>query len=284
MKKRDLCKALSAAVCVAMGLTFASCDKAENTTEQQETKETIAEVTTVSSEETETSFEETSVTSEAITGNPYESFIEGYKEAIINRTSVWYYGPDGDIDELDPDIGPGLIVDEMSDYLFYTLYDLDSNGVPELIIGLDVTGDHMQSKTMITGIVTLDGSDYKIVAAGWSRSSLEYVGEGYFVNSGSGGAFLHYDAVYRYDGVAKELETVGILVTEYSESDDTDIHYSYFADEKDAYAAYPAYGDERAVCFDDEAQQMYDSDFNLAMSKTNELLGVSWEMVDLHDL
>ena len=80
----------------------------------------------------------------------------------------------------------------------------------------------------------------------------------------------------------KELATVGVLVTEYSETEE--IFYSYFDDIDKAYAAYPAYGNENAVCFDAEAQQKYDNDFLLATSKTNELTDAQWEIVDLHDL
>ncbi|MCR5328376.1 MAG: hypothetical protein K6E12_05980 [Saccharofermentans sp.] len=288
MKNINMTKALSAGLCVAMGFSCAACGYPDDTrpyeTEAEETTAaTSAEETTTETASTVTEIsEETAATSVEIAGNPYESFIEGYKDAIINRTSVWYYGPDIDPNDLSVDYGQGLIVDEMSDYMYYTLYDLDKDGVEELIIGCDVTGDHMQSCTMITGIVTLEGSAYKIVAAGWSRSSLEYVGEGYFVNSGSGGAFLHYDAVFRYDGAAKELATVGVLVTEYSETED--IFYSYFDSIDKAYAAYPAYGNENAICFDEEAQQKYDNDLLTAQSKTNELIGVEWQIVDLHDL
>ena len=288
MKRIDLAKALSAGLCVAMGLSFAACGYPDDTRPYETEAEETTTTTTAAQESVETTAQvteitdETTATSAEIVGNPYESFIEGYRDAIINRTSVWYYGPDIDPNDFSTDYGQGLIVDELSDYLFYTLYDLDKDGVPELIIGCDVTGDHMKGRTMITGIVTLDGSDYKIVAAGWSRSSLEYVGEGYFVNSGSGGAFLHYDAVFRYDGTVKELATVGVLVTEYSETEE--IFYSYFDNIDKAYAAYPAYGNENAVCFDDEAQQKYDNDFLLATSKTNELTDAQWEMLDLHDL
>lgn len=288
MKKINLTKALSAGLCVAMGLSMAACGYPDDTRPYETEPEETTTTTAAAEESIETTVEiteiseETTTTSAEIAGNPYESFIEGYKDAIINRTSVWYYGPGIDPNDFSTDYGQGLIVDEMSDYMYYTLYDLDKDGVVELIIGCDVTGDHMKSCTMITGIVTLEGSDYKIVAAGWSRSSLEYVGEGYFVNSGSGGAFLHYDAVFRYDGAAKELATVGVLVTEYSETEE--IFYSYFDDIDKAYAAYPAYGNENAVCFDDEAQQKYDNDFLLATSKTNELTDAQWEIVDLHDL
>ena len=288
MKKINLTKALSAGLCVATGLSIAACGYPDDTRPYETEAEETTTTTTAAEETVNTTAvvteitEETTTTSSEIAGNPYESFIEGYKDAIINQTSVWYYGPGIDADDFSTDYGQGLIVSEMSDYLFYTLYDIDKDGVVELIIGCDVTGDHMKSCTMITGVVTLDGSDYKIVAAGWTRSSLEYVGEGYFVNSGSGGAFLHYDAVFRYDGAAKELATVGVLVTEYSDTEE--VFYSYFDSIDKAYAAYPAYGNENAYCFDDDAQQKYDNDFLLATSKTNELTDAQWEMVDLHDL
>lgn len=305
MKKEITAEILSLGLCVVMSVSMAACNKTEGTrrTTAETEFETIAiidetaltkpegsseETTEVTSEQTteetsaETTSEQTSQSSERVTVNPYEKFIEGYKEAIINPTDTWYYGPGADTSDY-MNLGQGLIVVEIQGGFSYTLFDIDKDGVDELIIGGIYTDGENAKHVFVTGVVTLDGDGYKIVAAGWSRSSLEYTGEGYFVNSGSGGAALHYDIVYTYDGKNKELATVGALVTEYvGNAEITKAQYSYFTDEHDAYSAYPAYGDDRALCFDEEAKNKIQKDQELAYSKNNELLNAQWIDVDCH--
>ena len=284
MKKGIVVKVLSAGLCVAVSVSMAACAKTEETrdTTEEETIETEIIKPIESSEET--SSEETTETTEQTTEedkiNPYEEFIQGYKEAIANPTDTWYYGPGVDTSDY-MNLGQGLIVVEIQNAFSYTLFDIDKDGVDELIIGGVYTNSNNVKFVYVTGVVALDGDGYKIVAAGWSRSSLEYVGEGYFVNSGSGGAALHYDEVSVYDGENKELTTVGALVTEYvGNAERTEAQYSYFTDVHDAYSASPAYGDSRALCFDQEAEDKNKKDLELAYSKNNELLDAQWIDVD----
>ena len=284
MKKGIAVKVLLAGLCVAVSVSMAACAKTEETREttEEETIETKIIKPIESSEETTS--EETTETTEQTTEedkiNPYEEFIQGYKEAIANPTDTWYYGPGVDTSDY-MNLGQGLIVVEIQNGFSYTLFDIDKDGVDELIIGGVYTNSNNVKFVYVTGVVALDGNGYKIVAAGWSRSSLEYVGEGYFVNSGSGGAALHYDEVSVYDGENKELTTVGALVTEYvGNAERTEAQYSYFTDVHDAYSASPAYGDSRALCFDQEAKDKYEKDLELAYSKNNELLDAQWIDVD----
>ena len=285
MKKGIAVKVLSAGLCVAVSVSMAACTKTEETKEttEEETIETELTKPVETSEETtteETTTETTEQTTEAVKVNPYEEFIQGYKEAIVNPTDTWYYGPGVDTSDY-MNLGQGLIVSEIQNGFSYTLFDIDKDGTDELIIGgIYIKGDNSKF-IYVSGVVTLDGDGYKIVAAGWSRSSLEYTGEGYFVHSGSGGASLHYDAVYVYDGENKELATVGALVTEYvGNAEVTKAQYSYFTDVNDAFSAFPAYGDSRALCFDQEAKDKFDNDQQLAYSKNNELLDAQWIDVD----
>ena len=242
--------------------------------------ETETTVQTTESEITTTTTEETTTETTLPLVNPYEEFISSYQDAIKNKSDTWYYGPGVDTSDY-MNLGQGLIVNEMGDKFGYTLYDFDKDGVYELVIGGEYLDGNSEKHVYIRGVVALDGDGYKIVAAGWTRSSLDYAGGGYFIHSGSGGAALHYDAVYKYDGVNKELATVGMLVTEYVDSDaEIKPNYSYFKEADDAYSSFPAYGSDTAVCFDDEATAKFEEDLKVANSQTNELMDANWTVVE----
>ena len=293
MKRSIAVKALSAGLCVAMGMSMAACSAPAKPAKDSETEptmeakpaatseiETETTVQTTESEITTTTTEETTTETTLPLVNPYEEFISGYQDAIKNKSDTWYYGPGVDTSDY-MNLGQGLIVNEMGDKFGYTLYDFDKDGVYELVIGGEYLDGNSEKHVYIRGIVALDGDGYKIVAAGWTRSSLDYAGGGYFIHSGSGGAALHYDAVYKYDGVNKELATVGMLVTEYDHIDGAvAANYSYFDSDEAAYSAFPAYGNENAICFDEEAEAKFDEDLKTANSQTNELLGINWIVVE----
>ena len=282
MKKSIAVKALSAGLCVAMSVSVASCAGAKPTEETTEETTTEEETVTETSEETTTEETTTETTPESTLPlvNPYEEFIAGYQEAIKDHTETWYYGPGVDTSDY-MNLGQGLIVSERGDRFSYLLYDFDKDGEYELVLGSIVIDGNGNEHIWIDGIVALDGDGYKIVAAGWTRSSLEYVGGGYFVHDGSGGASLHYDGVYLYDGVNKELATVGLLVTEYEHEDGQVVaKYSYFDSDDDAYRAFPAYGNENAVCFDDTATAKMDADMTKAYMQTNDMMDLTWTKVE----
>jgi hypothetical protein len=282
MKKSIAVKALSAGLCVAMSVSVASCAGAKPTEETTEETTTDEETVTETSEETTTEETTTETTPESTLPlvNPYEEFIAGYQEAIKDHTETWYYGPGVDTSDY-MNLGQGLIVSERGDRFSYLLYDFDKDGEYELVLGSIVIDGNGNEHIWIDGIVALDGDGYKIVAAGWTRSSLEYVGGGYVVHGGSGGASLHYDGVYLYDGVNKELATVGLLVTEYEHEDGQVVaKYSYFDSDDDAYRAFPAYGNENAVCFDDDAKAKMDADMTKAYMQTNDMMDLTWTKVE----
>ncbi len=282
MKKSIAVKALSAGLCVAMSVSVASCAGAKPTEETTEETTTEEETVTETTEETTTEETTTETTPESTLPlvNPYEEFIAGYQEAIKDHTETWYYGPGVDTSDY-MNLGQGLIVSERGDRFSYLLYDFDKDGEYELVLGSIVIDGNGNEHIWIDGIVALDGDGYKIVAAGWTRSSLEYVGGGYFVHGGSGGASLHYDGVYLYDGVNKELATVGLLVTEYEHEDGQVVaKYSYFDSDDDAYRAFPAYGNENAVCFDDAAKAKMDADMTKAYMQTNDMMDLTWTKVE----
>ena len=282
MKKSIAVKALSAGLLVAMSVSVASCAGAESTEETTEETTTEEETVTETSEETTTEETTAETTPESTLPlvNPYEEFIAGYQEAIKDHTETWYYGPGVDTSDY-MNLGQGLIVSEQGDRFSYLLYDFDKDGEYELVIGSIAIDGNGNEHILIDGIVALDGDGYKIVAAGWTRSSLEYVGGGYFVHGGSGGASLHYDGVYQYDGANKELATVGMLVTEYEHVDGELVaNYSYFDSTDAAYHAFPAYGNENAVCFDNEAKARMDADMTKAYMQTNEMMDLTWTRVE----
>ena len=159
MKKGIVVKVLSAGLCVAVSVSMAACAKTEETREttEEETIETEIKKSIESSEET--SSEETTETTEQTTEedkiNPYEEFIQGYKEAIANPTDTWYYGPGVDTSDY-MNLGQGLIVVEIQNGFSYTLFDIDKDGVDELIIGGVYTNSNNVKFVYVTGVVALE--------------------------------------------------------------------------------------------------------------------------------
>ena len=301
MKKTILTKAVSALLCASMALAFASC-AATGKTEPEDTKETAAESkpeaeqTSESSEETtvETTLETTETsetTTEAATTttapkvNPYERFIADYQNSIMNPTDTWYYGPDYEGDTVIPPEGTvGLLTTKNGDYIAYTLLDIDKDGTDELIFGYVHEQDGV-SYINVEGLVTMTGEDeYKIVAAGWERSNLTYVGGCMFVNSGSGGAALHIDTIYKYNSVTKEMDTVCELITEYEGTDDNGIpipKYSLFEGDNYHFTG-SAYDSDAATCHDQEAMDKFTQTKDAAMANVKDIPEqIEWTMVPI---
>ena len=195
--------------------------------------------------------------------------------------------------ELISSIGGGLTSFGLGLYIFqnieafgYALVDLDKDGTDELIIGgKRIYGDGT-SAVDVTGVVVLTGEDeYKIVAAGWDRSTLTYTGGLMFVNSGSGGASLHIDTIYQYNNVTKQMDTVCELITEY-EGRDADgnmiVHYSLFEGDNYHYNASSAYESEDASCHDDEAMNKYNQMLEAANKDIESTSAIEWTKVPLN--
>lgn len=314
MKKTILTKLVSAVLCASMAVSFASCtakapketDEEEETTLiskpenggaaeiSEETSETTAETSESTTETTEaTTAATTEATTEATTAttapkvNPYDRFIVDYANAMKDPSDTWYYGPDYEGDTVFPPEGTvGLYIFQNREAFGYALVDLDKDGTDELIIGgKRIYGDGTSSVD-VTGVVVLTGEDeYKIVAAGWDRSTLTYTGGLMFVNSGSGGASLHIDTIYQYNNVTKQMDTVCELITEY-EGRDADgnmiVHYSLFEGDNYHYNASSAYESEDASCHDDEAMNKYNQMLEAANKDLADTSAIEWTRVPLN--
>lgn len=310
MKKTILTKAVSAVLCASMAVSFASCatsspketDDVEETTllskpetegateSSEETSETTAETTEATTEATtetttEATTEATTTATTAPKVNPYERFIEDYINAIKDPSDTWYYGPDYDGDTVIPPEGTvGLLIVKEHEFVSYTLLDIDKDGTDELIFGstYELEGD---TYVDVTGVVTMTGEDeYKIVAAGWDRSTLTYAGGVMFVNSGSGGAALHIDTIYQYNSVTKSMDTVCELVTEYFEYNSDGIpvpSYSLFEGDSFHYDG-SAYESEDATCHDEEALTRYTRMLDTAFQNKKDIPVIEWTKVPIN--
>lgn len=314
MKKTILTKAVSLALCASMAVSFASCatsspkdtddveettllSKPENegTTETSEgTSETTAETTETEAATEVTTETTTEATTEATTTattapkvNPYERFIEDYVNAIKNHSDTWYYGPDYDGDTVIPPEGTvGLLVIQDREAISYTLMDIDKDGTDELIFGSTCVMGDGTSFVNVTGVVVMTGEDeYKIVAAGWDRSTLTYAGGVMFVNSGSGGAALHVDTIYQYNSVTKSMDTVCELITEYEGEDADGIpipRYSLFEGDNYHYNSSSAYESADATCHDDEALNRYNQMLDAANQNIKDIPVIEWTKVPIN--
>ncbi len=303
MKKTILTKAVSLALCASMAVSFAACaasgtketeeettliSKPENdgTTEtSEETSETTPETTAEAT--TEASTEATTTATTAPKVNPYERFIEDYVNAIKNHSDTWYYGPDYDGDTVIPPEGTvGLLVIQERESVSYTLIDLDKDGTDELIFGSTCEFSNGEKFVNVTGVVVMTGEDeYKIVAAGWDRSTLTYAGGVMFVNSGSGGAALHVDTIYQFNSVTKSMDTVCELITEYEGEDADGIpipRYSLFEGDNYHYNSSSAYESGDATCHDDEALNRYNQMLDAASKNMKDLPEIEWTKVPIN--
>ena len=86
----------------------------------------------------------------------------------------------------------------------YMFYDLDGNGVEELII----SGDHAYFKDGIAALYTLDEGEAVFLAGGWSRSRYRISEDGTIYHEGSSGAADSCFGTYRLAENGRELEIV----------------------------------------------------------------------------
>ena len=305
MKKTMLAKVVSAVLCASMAVSFASCatnspketDDMEETTllskpendgateTSEETSETTAE-TTETEATTEATTETTTTAATAPKVNPYERFIEDYVNAVKNPTDTWYYGPDYDGDTVIPPEGTvGLLLNQDRESISYTLLDIDKDGTDELIFGSTCEYGNGETFVNVTGVVVLTGeNEYKIIAAGWDRSTLTYAGGLMFINSGSGGAALHVDTIYQYNSVTKSMDTVCELITEYLEEDSKGIpipSYSLFEGDNFHYDG-SAYESADATCHDDEALNKYNQMLDAANQNMKDISAIEWTRVPIN--
>ena len=204
----------------------------------------------------------------------YRDFLIDMKDTASSEENVWYYGP-GIIEDYatEQDL-KGILIDEMTADSTYTYMDIDRDGTDELIIGYGTEGTAFSN--YINAVVTKTKDGYKIVANGWVRNSLSYVGDGIFYNTGSGGAALHYDAIYEYDGSEKDLVKYAELVTQYDDSSDELVPvYSLYADGWTWNNEYD-YKDDPNAWHGDEAKDKWDEYYNALDEDNNPFEGYTW--------
>ena len=245
MKRTIYTKAASAILCMAMAVSFAACNIDLNvgytvsTTENsnQETSETEAPATTTTTAEaTEASTEDTTeASSDPVSSNPYERFIEDYKKALSKPNDTWYYGPDADFGGEQPPEGTVALPlsNVYKDSFSYMLYDVDGDGIQELIIGEQWEDGENYVHIRVFGLVTMIGDDYRISAAGWDRYDLEYRGGNHFYAQGWQSGSVEVLSVYEYNVEYKCLDLVCEMEIHFKAGSDQvglpdDAEYLYF--------------------------------------------------------
>lgn len=279
MKKRLLIRSASVILCASAAVSFAACASKGPVSESAPAPKPDAVESSGPGEgsSTEVTFapaiDETTAETEAYV-NPYERFIEDYKNFILDPKDTWYYGPDYDGDLMyPPEDTVGLLAVGVTGSFRYTLFDVDDDGTDELFIGNEYDGT-----VYVDGLVTITEDGYKIVAAGWDRSTLMYAGDDIFVNSGSGGAALHIDDIYRFNNVTKRLDVICELITEYQ--NDGSAVYSLFEGEKWHFDG-EAGSSPDASSHGETAVKAFDVALEMAYESPNGLLGAEWTTVSL---
>ena len=269
MKNTIYTKTASAALCLAAAASLASCGlplkqpvyTAPSTAPAPATEATEAPATT-----SETPADDASAT----TGNPYEGFIDGFKKAVNEKQGAWYYGPDVDSSSVSDDTSGIPATEILGDSFSYILYDMDKDGTDELFIGGEVT-DQGEPRINIFGVVTVADGKYKIIASGWERSELTYLGGTSFYEAGSSGANLHGASLYTYNSSKKSLDLICSI--EYETKEDSTTSIELFEGENGKIKS------NVASAKDKEAETKFEQAKKDASKDKNELLGKEWTKV-----
>lgn len=110
----------------------------------------------------------------------------------------------------------GRTVEEILSCVGYTLYDVDGNGVQELIIA--DTGEGLWDNRILN-MYTLHEDEPVMVLEGWARNRLYILNDGRIYYEGSGGAAYTTFATYRMGADGRSLEPIDYYFTDYP--DDT---------------------------------------------------------------
>ena len=275
---KDIKNTVSALLCASLLLGLCSCsDKPEETTTERATTTTTTEETT--SEETTT--EETTlgtVSDETLPPAPlyanedeaYQVFIEGLTVAIRNGEG-YYYGPTSG-DDIIGENGIAAYYLAWGDSFYYTYTDMDGDGIHELVIGHEDYAESGETLIIVDGFVVADKEGgFDILLISWERSQTQYLGDGYFLTSGSGGAGLHIWQISHYDG--NDIVSDAILYEEYVGGGDAP------SDEPE-YTLYLGDGmDEDNALYGQEATDSWAEMLEEAKSHDNELAGTEWSEV-----
>ena len=271
MKNTIYTKTASAALCLAAAASLAACNlplKQEVYTAATTAPAPASEV--LDTEGTEEPSEMTAEGDPVSTDNAYGKFIDGFKQAVNAHADAWYYGPDADPAKLADD-AVGITTNGIwGDSFSYILYDMDKDGTEELFIGEEVA-DQGEKRINVLGVVTVADGKYTIVAAGWERSELTYLGGTNFYETGSSGASFHGESLYKYNAGKKALDLVCTL--EYETKSDNTTAIELFEGENGKVKS------NVASCKDKEAEEKFAQAKKDASKDRNELIGQQWTKV-----
>ena len=105
--------------------------------------------------------------------------------------------------------------DDIKADIGYTLLDINSDGVDELIFA---EKNDLQENNRILAIYTLKNNNLKLLDEGWSRKRLYLLDDNSIYNSGSNGAAYSIWGIYKINDSADGLETIDFYFTEYNDS------------------------------------------------------------------
>lgn len=271
MKNTIYTKTASAAFLLAAAASLAACSlPLKQEVYRAETTAPAPSSDVMASDVSEEASEKPSEDNPATSDNSYERFINGFKNAVNSHEDAWYYGPDVDASKA-PDDAVGVTTAGIwGDSFTYILYDMDKDGTDELFIGEEKT-EQGDAYVNVYGVVTIADGKYKVIAAGWERSELVYLGSTNFYESGSSGADLHGASIYKYNSEKKSLDIVCNI--EYETKGDGTTKIELFEGENGKIKS------NVASCKDKEAEEKFDQAKKDASKEKNEILGKEWTKV-----
>lgn len=268
MKKSICTRSALAALLLAAAASLAACNDQEQKNVAADTSKP-APATIMTTEDPDT-FVDPSDDLTVPADELYTGFINGFKTAVNEPKDAWYYGP-----AIDPANVPGdavgiTVTGIWGDSFSYVLYDMDKDGTDELFIGEKVK-DQDETRINVFGVVTYVNGKYKILAAGWERSELTYLGGTSFYETGSSGASFHGASLYNYNGSKKSMDI--ICTIEYETKDDGTTEIEFFDGEDGKIRS------NVASYKDKEAEEKFDQAKKDASKEKNELLDKEWTKV-----
>ncbi|MCM1046327.1 MAG: hypothetical protein NC417_12530 [Candidatus Gastranaerophilales bacterium] len=141
----------------------------------------------------------------------YQEILDIAYDVIVR----WNNDDDVSYDLIDVGVPEALIgrtAEEGLAHIGYTLYDVDKNGVEELIIA-DTGGGVWDNR--ILNMFTIQDDQAVAVLYGWSRNRYYILNDGKIYYEGSGGAAYTTFATYRVGADGVSLETIDYYFTDY---------------------------------------------------------------------
>ena len=204
-------------------------DMEEESTGTEQTEETVeTEQTDISEGDlTETDEEDEVETVYLKPCDTYQDILDNAYEVITHRTANIV-----EADELFDtsgiwEAGMGRSTDEALAAIGYMLYDVDGNGIEELIIA-DTSEEHSAWDNRILLMYSLQDDKPVLVIDGWARNRYHLLNDGTFYNEGSGGAAYTIFATYRMSEDGIGLEVIDYYYSGYYGDSDSESEWGWF--------------------------------------------------------